>query len=274
MDALGTRMKKYEAAYDTVYPARLPLILRIDGIHFHSQVKKWKCIKPFDPNLIMAMQNTAKYLCESIAGAQIAYTQSDEITLLIRDDMGQKTEAWYNKEMNKVLSAVAAKATKAFIYHYFILSGRDVPTIDHLPEFDCRGFVVPEYEIFNCFHWRQVDCSKNSIQMLGRSKFSHKDLDHKNGSDIQDMLHLLDKTNWNDLPTVLKRGSCIVKSPMLKSVPKRDAKGKVIPGEFEEISRPAWVVDEEIPIFSKDREYINRFARLQPKVEDPDEDPG
>jgi tRNA(His) 5'-end guanylyltransferase len=252
------------------YPPRVPLILRLDGVHFHSQVKKWKSIKPFDPELVSAMQQTAKYLCESISGAQIAYTQSDEITMLIRDDMGNNTEAWFNKELNKVLSDSASKATKSFIYNYFISCGRDVPHIDHLPEFDCRGYVVPENEIINAFLWRQQDCTKNSIQMLGRSKFSHKELEKKNGSDIQEMMWLQDKTNWNDLPTYLKRGTCIVKMPCMKTVPKRDITGRVVIGMFETISRPTWTVDLDIPIFSKETSYINRFARLETKVTETD----
>ncbi len=53
-DDFGNRMKRYEAAYNQTWPIRMPLILRFDGVHFHTQVKKWKCVKPFDEKLINA----------------------------------------------------------------------------------------------------------------------------------------------------------------------------------------------------------------------------
>lgn len=254
--SLGDRMKAYEKAYDFKYPIRLPLILRLDGVHFHTNVKKWKCKKPFDKYLVGAMQYTAMCLCMNIAGAQIAYTQSDEITILIRDDMTHKTQPWFGKELNKILSVSSSMASNAFN------EGYGLEEVEEKAMFDCRGFVVPEQEIFNVFLWRQRDCEKNSKQMLGRSEFSDKQLKHKNGNDIQDMLMTQKGINWNDLETRYKRGSCIVKKDTPKEIPKRDEQHKIIEGEFETIHRPFWSIDEEIPIFSKDTEYINRYAKI------------
>lgn len=276
--SLGDRIKKYEKAYNQKFPIRLPLILRLDGVHFHTNVKRWKCEKPFDENLIEAMLFTAKTLCESISGAQLAYVQSDEITMLIRDDMTLHSQPWYDKEINKIMSVAAAKASNAFNYKYFELVGHEyeenfgdivtmtdpIKSLSYLAEFDCRGFVVPEQEILNCFLWRQRDCEKNSIQMLARSPslFSHEQLDGKNGNEMQDMMMLEKGVNWNDIPTHQKRGACIIKREVPKTVPKRNEKGKVIEGEFEEIMRNAWVIDREIPIFSKETDYVNQFARI------------
>ncbi len=36
MDDFGDRMKKYEGAYRIGLPQRLPVIIRIDGCHFHT----------------------------------------------------------------------------------------------------------------------------------------------------------------------------------------------------------------------------------------------
>jgi tRNA(His) guanylyltransferase len=263
---IGDRMKRYEAAYNAVYPIRFPLILRLDGKCFHQMVKKWKCKKPFDENLIEAMLFTAKTLCESISGAQIAYVQSDEINMLIRDDMSIHSQPWFGKEINKVISVSAAKASNAFNYNFLELDcNYPAPTpikLAHMAEFDCRGFVVPEHEIFNIFLWREQDCTKNSVQMLARKYFSHKQLEGKSNSEMQDMLMLEKKVNWNDLDTHLKRGACIIKKEIPKKVPKRNEKGKVIEGEFETVNRPTWVVDKEIPIFTQNRDYINKYANV------------
>lgn len=260
-DALGERMKRYEAAYNAIYPIRFPLILRLDGVHFHSQVKKWKCSKPFDPDLIETMHETTKYLCESIPGAQIAYTQSDEITILVRDDMSLMSQPWFNKEVNKILSDSASKATKAFIYNYFFLKKKELPGIEHFPEFDCRGYIVPEHEVLNAFLWRQKDCEKNSIQMMARSKFSHKQLEGKTGNQMQEMLFGVG-INWNDTPVYLKRGACIIKVEVPGTVPDRDERGQIIPGKTKIVHRNKWHVDYTIPIFNKDKNYINRHCKI------------
>lgn len=271
-DSLGDRIKNYEQTFSYKYPIRLPLILRLDGRSFHTMVKKWKCWKPFDENLIDAMLFTAKTLCENIAGAHVAYVQSDEITILIRDDMDIHSEPWYDKKINKIMSIAAAKASNAFNWKFnekrpigLTTISKTQPTqLNELAEFDCRGFIVPEQEINNAFLWRQNDCTRNSVQMLARAHFSHNQLNNKNNSEIQDMLMSLNPPiNWNDLDTHLKRGACIIKKDVAKQIPKRDEKGKIITEEFTEIIRPTWVVDKEIPIFTQDKNYINRFAYIK-----------
>jgi len=275
-DSLGDRLKKYEKTFSPTYPIRLPLIIRLDGVHFHTNVKKWKCKKPFDERLIEAMFFTAKTLCENISGAQVAYVQSDEITILIRDDMDIHSQPWYDKKINKIISVSAAKASNAFNYKFRDLDGNKYvddcdypvtipPQLNKMAEFDCRGFVVPEYEIQNSFIWRQQDCTRNSVQMLARAFFSHKELDKKNNSEIQDMLMLQKGVNWNDIDTHLKRGACVIKKEIVKQTPVRDDKGKIVPGEYEGTLRSSWIVDKEIPIFTKDKNYINKFANLGEK---------
>jgi len=271
--SIGDRMKKYEVPYNMTFPIRLPLLLRLDGHGFHTQVKRWKCKKPFDENLIDAMLFAAKTLCESIPGSQFAFIQSDEITMLIRDDMSTHSEPWFGKEINKILSITATRTANAFNWKFHELEGEEVIAagdnngmlpveLSHMAEFDCRGWVMPEYEIINNIIWRQQDYTRNSVQMLGRSHFSHKQLNNKKNNEIQDMLMLEKEVNWNDLPTHHKRGACIIKKEVLKKVPKRDERKKVIEGEFETIMRSVWTVDKEIPIFTQDKNYINQYANV------------
>ncbi len=257
--SLGDRMKCYEAAYNFVFPIRLPLMLRLDGVHFSKNVKRWKSKKPYDARLAYAMQMTCKGLAEKIPGVQLVYSQSDEITILIRDDMSNDTQPWHGKELNKIMSIASAKASNLFNYYFF--KGHVQYEYEEMAEFDCRGYVVPEYEVFNSLLWRQRDCTKNSVSMLARTMFSTKQLHKKNGSEMQDMMMLQHGVNWNDMPTAFKRGFCVVKKDMPKEVPARDENRKVIPGKMETIMRPEWVVDLEIPIFTQEPEYVTRFTR-------------
>ncbi len=71
--------------------------------------------------------------------------------------------------------------------------------------FDSRVFNIPKEEVCNYFIWRQLDWFRNSLQMLARTHFSHKELNEKNTSDIHEMLHQKG-VNWADLEPVWKNG--------------------------------------------------------------------
>jgi len=254
---IGNRMKNYEKSFSFKYPIRMPLILRFDGVAFHSMVKKWQCEKPFDARLVNAMQQTALALCQSIAGAKVAYVQSDEITLLIRDDMTNQTQPVFDKKINKMMSVFSSRASNAFNSAFF--KGVDDVPFNHLAEFDCRGYVTPENEIINSFIWRQQDSTRNSVQMVARAYFSHSKLNKKSCNELQEMLWSEKNLNFNDMPTHLRRGTCIIKAD--KEVPTKKYKDGKLSETNEVTTRSVWTIDTEIPIFTQEQNYIEQFAR-------------
>ena len=56
--------------------------------------------------------------------------------------------------------------------------------------------------------------------------------------------------NWNDLDTYLKCGTCIIKEEYEKD-------------DMPSVKRSHWVVDEDIPIFTQNRDYIERHVYLK-----------
>jgi tRNA(His) 5'-end guanylyltransferase len=50
------------------------------------------------------MAGLSQYLCENISGAELSYGQSDEISILVRDDRNFDTESWFGKRVQKVVS--------------------------------------------------------------------------------------------------------------------------------------------------------------------------
>lgn len=252
-DSLGDRMKDYENTSRVYLARRMPAIIRLDGKAFHTFTKGFK--KPFDNILIETMWKTAIFLCENIQGCQIAYTQSDEISLLLTDYENLNTSAWFDKNIQKMVSISASMATLAFnksfqeIYNENIKDG-DISKGNVYERrlmtamFDSRVFILPKEEVVNYFVWRQQDASKNSIQMVGRTEFSHKELHKKNGKEIQEMLFQKKDINWSDLPTYEKRGACIIKESYLTS---------------NSVRRSRWIEDKDIPIFTEDRDYIERY---------------
>lgn len=267
-DSLGDRMKGYENISRIYLTRRCPVIIRIDGKAFHSFTRGFK--RPFDDILIKSMQETAKYLCENIQGCKLAYTQSDEISLLLVDYEKITSQAWFENNLQKIVSIAASMATlkfnRIFRYNASVYSLQDnvengylqklVWAVDKGAMFDARAFILPKEEVCNYFIWRQQDATRNSIQMVAQSEFSHKELQGKNCNQLQDMLHEQKDINWNDFCAVYKRGSCIVKENYAISLP---VGGMTEDGEEDTVWRSRWVIDEDIPIFTQDREYIEKL---------------
>lgn len=282
-DELGIRMKTYyEQIPKTKLMRRTPVAIRLDGKAFHTFTRGFE--KPFDEVLGNAMRETMKYLCENIQGCVFGYTQSDEITLILVDYRRLNSDAWFDYEVQKVCSISASMATMKFnkiFYQNFtqwrdkIFDYKDIECANELLNayciaiekgamFDARCFNIPKEEVANLIYWRQLDATRNSIQMVGQAYFSHNELQYKSNSNIQDMLMEKHQINWNDYPTHLKRGSCCIKKPLNEYV-------KVVSTEkwgksesFLGVREYGWVIDLEIPIFKgKDREYIERYIYFE-----------
>ena len=250
-DGLGDRMKeKYENVLQQKLPGRLPIIIRLDGRSFHTYTKGMK--RPWDGRLNLVMDLTAKALCADISGAQIAYVQSDEISILIHPYKKLESQAYFDGKVQKIVSVSAGIASSTFTAESWRLN--DEKQIKPAC-FDSRVFVLPEAEVANYFKWRQDDATRNSVQMLARSLYSHKECNNKNNSELQELCFQKGH-NWNDVPTRHKRGRCIVKEQYPIVITNRE-------GLTETIMRSRWTVDEEIPVFSQDRDYINKYLATE-----------
>ncbi len=254
-DSLGDRMKSYEDCYRTNLPIRMPVIIRVDGKAFHTYTAS--CKKPIDKGLVDCMNKTAIELCKQVQGCQIAYVQSDEISLLLNNYKDINTQSWFENNLQKMVSVASGIASSTFTINSWRIWMAGVmapPGLDAMKPavFDARAFVLPKEDVVNYFLWRQQDATRNSVQMLARSLYSHKECIDKNNSELQEMI-FQKGINWNDCPTSQKRGRCIVKSKVIKdgTNPKT--------GEVFTAERTEWIVDNEIPIFSQDRSYIDKY---------------
>jgi len=198
------------------------------------------------------MQRTAMALCEDISSAKFAYGQSDEISILLTDYDTFQTEQWFGGKVQKMVSVASSIATARFnleIAYMVADIPEDARTIkgalwyDKMGKamFDARVFSIPEDDVVNYFLWRQQDATRNSISMLGRSKFSHSQLMNKSCDQIQEMLWQEHNINWNDCPAHHKRGWCVYRSQNEGGV------------------RPKWGFDINPPIFAQDRNYVGQW---------------
>lgn len=232
-DSLGDRMKGYERIFRSRLVPRTPVLLRLDGVAFHTFCRD--LVRPFDNGLIDVLDRATVDLCERIGGAQLAYVQSDEISVLIHSYKRLDSQAWFNNDVQKITTVTAAMVSS------FVSQVYQRPAY-----FDCRAWVLPEAEVANYFIWRQQDASRNSLSMLARSLYTHDECDGKSGPQLQEMCWAKGQ-NWNNLPTRLRRGRCVVRRSQ----------------EQNGVTRSQWVVDDDIPIFTADRNYIERHLVVE-----------
>ena len=268
---IANRMKEfYETVPKTKLMRRCPVVIRIDGRSFHSWTRGFD--KPFDEVLIKSMQDTMKYLCENVQGVVLGYCQSDEISLILVDYKKLNSSAFFDYEVQKVCSITASMATMAFnkyfqkkvdgYFDYFLESWNHdekdeklfdsyFKSINKGAMFDSRCFNIPKEEVTNYIYWRQLDCIRNSVQMVGQANFSERELHKKNREQIKEMLITQKGINWEDLPAYQKYGSCCVKEKyQCENIDIKD--GAVI--------RTRWVIDKNIPVFKNEgRQYIERL---------------
>jgi tRNA(His) guanylyltransferase len=224
---LDTRMKAYEHTFRQYLPRRAYTLMRLDGRAFHTYLRGVD--KPFDMPFVYDMDAVAMALCMEIQGVRFAYTQSDEISLLLTDFDTTQSEPWVKGNVAKLtsLSAGFASAMLATLRLNY----------DGVPTFDCRVWSMSDpVEVANYFVWRQRDAVRNSVQMAGQAYFSQAELHGKSGNEVQEMLFQQHGVNWNDYPAGCKRGrlvfydgpSWVMGTPTFKAEP-GNALARLIP---------------------------------------------
>jgi len=199
---LSERMKKYEGVSKSYLMPKTPAIIRIDGKAFHTWTIGLE--SPFDENFYACMANTTKELVNQIQGATIAYGQSDEISILLKDYATYDTDAWFGGNVQKIASVAASIATAVFNQTAIKLG------IDRgkLALFDARVFALPTHEVINYFIWRQQDFHRNSIQSVGQHFLGHKAMQGMSSQEVVDALRGHDDSvDWyKDYDAVYRRG--------------------------------------------------------------------
>lgn len=272
-DSLGTRMKEfYEDRTRIKLPRRTFTIIRIDGKAFHTYTRGLE--RPFDEDLIEDMDATAAYLCKNVQGAKFAYVQSDEISLLLTDFDELGTHAWFDNNLQKMVSVAASMATAEFNrlrlmrgfgnYEQTQMQGRAIVSQFNMAQFDARAFQIPFIdEVENYFIWRQQDAVRNSISSVAQSLYSPRELHGVKTDQMQELI-FQKGINWNDYAPRKKRGGIIkkVEKVFVRRNPTSEITHEttVIP-ESAIYKRNVWELDIETPTFTQDREFIKGLLK-------------
>jgi tRNA(His) 5'-end guanylyltransferase len=250
---LSDRIKDYYEDRTRFYlMRRMITIIRLDGKGFSKYTKKLN--KPFDDGFSDDMNATAAFLCENIQGAKFAYTQSDEISIILTDFDTNETAAWFDNNIQKMVSIAASMATAKFNQLRLIRVNNGTfanETYEHPPlaMFDARVFQVPSVdEMINAMILRQQDATRNSISMAAYHLIGDKLTRNISGSEKQEMLFNLKGVNWNDYRTKFKRGAVVRKIEIEK-----------IGLNGDKVIRNKWETDLETPIFTQDKDYLRNL---------------
>lgn len=249
---LGDEEKDYEDVYDFRLLPRAPIILRADGVSFSNFTKRLKLEKPFDKKFSTWMSEATVFAASKIQGCVLGYTQSDEITLVIKTDQSEETTPWFSNRIQKIDSVVAGMLSASFMRA--MLDTYDEPSMAY---FDCRVGSRPDMDrVVGSLIWRQRDCVKNSIssavyyelgKKVGRGT-ARKMLHQLNSKERQELLFKECGINWATYEESFKNGIVVYR----KEIEVDTEHGKVL--------RKKWVFDAA-PVFTSDvgREWLYRI---------------
>lgn len=227
-------------------------LVMVDGHKFSKMIKN-KFKKPFDDMFINMMNETAKYLCEQVQGVKFAYTQSDEISLIITDFDTPMTDSYFSYRLCKMQSLIPAMATAKFnqLYYKYVNGLKDVP----LCTFDCKVWTVPcVNDAYAWFLYRQTDCIKNSKQQTAQTYIPHDNLKNLTADEMIEKLKNEKGIDWYDFENGKKYGRLIRKmeTPMEKDLPT---------GEHIKFTRNVWT-PVEMTDLKKDMLQVVKLKEL------------
>lgn len=188
-EIIGNRIKilEQESEGELLSPNK-PFVIRLDGHGFSKFTRQFQ--KPLDSGLKEAMINTAGDLLDEFS-ARIAFTESDEITLLFPPIPNPESTLIFKGRKQKLCSLTAGFASARFNYHLsqFVTDEKLASKIG-LAYFDARVFSVEnEKEGVSAVRWRyEFDTFRNGVMGLAQTIFSSKQLHKKSLGEVMKML--------------------------------------------------------------------------------------
>ena len=161
--------KEWERQWARRLPPDKPWIVRLDGRGFHRWTRGLE--RPLDARLREAMVRTAE-ACADDANAWHAYTQSDEVTLVLERTEGG--EPAFGGKLQKMVSLLAARASITFNDAARALMPEHAAK-RAAAVFDARAFAVPDRaSACTALAERALDCWRNAVQSAGQARYGHR----------------------------------------------------------------------------------------------------
>ena len=235
-DDLDKRLRQYETAYDFCVPQENFIVIRLDGRGFTRLTKEiWQFEAPFDIRFRDLMAHTVRHLMKCGFNVAYGYSESDEISLLLRRD-----DDTFKRKTRKIISVLAGEASAAFSVAHGQPSA-----------FDVRVCVLPnEKLVVDYFRWRHEDSYRNALNAHCYWMLRKKGESVSRATDAVSGLKRVQKhdllfennINFNELPAWQKHGFGVYFQTALKEGfnPKTD--------ETVQVKRQILHTDFELPL--------------------------
>lgn len=172
-------------------------VVRVDGRAFHTYTKKYE--KPFDFKLHNIMVKITTKLMEEL-NADFGYTQSDEISILLRKDTD-----FFNKREQKIITVISSLTSSIFTH-----------LTNDIVAFDGRIMPFTTEKVVDYFLWRMDDAVRNGLNSWVywtlRKKYSglriNSILSGKNFSEKNEIL-FEHEINFNEIEEWQRRGTSL-----------------------------------------------------------------
>ncbi|OQS00556.1 tRNA(His) guanylyltransferase-like [Achlya hypogyna] len=190
------------------------IVVRIDGKGFHKFTDIHGYAKPNDSRGLGLMNKAACAVMHEFGDICLAYGQSDEFSFVVT-----KASNLYSRRSTKIASTFGSLFTSAFVFHWQSFFP-DTP-LQYPPAFDSRVVCYPTAKnLRDYLSWRQVDCHINNLYntcfwALVHSGESKKDAEatlcQTLAKDKQELLFSRFQINYNDVESIFKRGSLVLR---------------------------------------------------------------
>ncbi len=226
---LSEKQKEFESSTDYRIQKGLPIIIKVDGTNFSKITRRLQ--KPYDLTLSGIMASTMINVAKLIEGTVFAFTQSDEICFILRNDQDGST--WLNGRVQSI-----ATSTCSYVTYYFNNHSADL-NLSGPGIFRAHVFPVPSLEdAADYIANRQSECLRAAINECLHSVLL-KSYDRKevaeilDGKSMNDRLLLLSREgiNFDDYHQVYKFGVSCYKQWR----------------EVGETRHLKWVMDDDLP---------------------------
>lgn len=188
-------------------------------------------------------------LCCEVDGSVFAYAFNDEIVLVSRNDQHNDTTAWCENKIQKMVSCVACITSVEF---QKLSKVKELNVLGD-PIFTAKAFVVPNItETINVLIAKQQQAFHTALSMacfyelIKRFDAStiKQTLSDKSPQEKSDLLLEQTGKDFNTYPQAFKRGAAVYRAQ------------KVVKTATGEEIRNKLMIDTELPIFTKDREFL------------------
>lgn len=193
------------------------IVIRVDGKGFHKFSEFYQFDKPNDLKALDVMNLAALAVVRAYADIVLAYGDLDEYSFLLR-----KLCVLYERREMKLTTVFASLMLANYMYFWNQAFPHKQIQIDHLPLFDARAVVYPDFNIVrDYFSWRQVDCHINNLYnttfwaLVNRGNMSPKEAETRLmgtlAADKNEILFSQFGINYNNEPEMFKKGTILVR---------------------------------------------------------------